>query len=278
MATDSTFHGKASAMRYCRLIVCLLAAWITTGSVANAADSLPKMRLLVPAYFYPAGKGEKEWERLLAAPEEAGVVAIVNPASGPGRRVDANYTKVLEQAKKSKIMPIGYVSTRYGKRKTEEVQADVDKWVRFYPGIQGIFFDEQASGTEQLEQLAALYEHVRKTHKLLLVVTNPGTICNEKYLTQPVSDVACLYEGHEHWDRFTPPPWTKNLQPDRVAALAYQVPAADMPKYLHQAQDHRLGWIYITDDKGTNPWDQLPSYWEEEVEELVKLNTTKKDP
>ena len=44
---------------------------------------------------------------------EAGVVAIVNPASGPGKRVDANYTKVLEQAKKSKVTLIGYVSTKY---------------------------------------------------------------------------------------------------------------------------------------------------------------------
>ncbi|MCE9525961.1 MAG: spherulation-specific family 4 protein [Planctomycetales bacterium] len=55
--------------------------------------------------------------------------------------------------------------------------------------MQGIFFDEQASGTEQLEQLSSLYEHVRKTHNLALVVTNPGTVCDEKYLTRPASDV-----------------------------------------------------------------------------------------
>ena len=258
-------------MRVLRLAVCVLAL-LAMDSIVHCADPPPKMRLLVPAYFYPAGKGAKEWERLLAAPEEAGVVAIVNPANGPGKRIDANYAKVLEQAKKTKVTLIGYVSTSYGKRKTEEVQADVDQWVRFYPGIQGIFFDEQASGTEQLEQLASLYEHVRKTHKFSFVVTNPGTICDEKYLTQPVSDVACLYEGHERWDRFTPPAWTKDLKPDRIAALAYQVPAADMPKHLRQAQDRRLGWIYITDDRGSNPWDQLPSYWEDELKELRKVN------
>ncbi len=265
-------------MREFFLFFGVLFATMTSGDTANAADPPPKMRLLVPAYFYPAGKGAKEWERLLAAPEEAGVVAIVNPASGPGRRVDANYTRIVERAKKSKVTLIGYVSTRYGKRKAEEVKADVDQWVRFYPGIQGIFFDEQASGTEQLEHLASLYEHVRKTHQLALVVTNPGTICDEKYLTQPVADVACLYEGHERWDRFTPPAWTKDLKPDRIAALAYQVSAADMLKILRQAQDRRVGWIYITDDKGNNPWDQLPSYWEDEVKELMKLNTLKKDP
>ena len=143
-------------MRLFCLFIFLLIASMSAGDIVTASDPPPKMRLLVPAYFYPAGKGDKEWERLLAAPQEAGVVAIVNPASGPGRRVDANYTNVLKQTKKSKVTLIGYVSTSYGKRKTEEVKADVDQWVRFYPGIQGIFFDEQASGTEQLEQMAAL--------------------------------------------------------------------------------------------------------------------------
>lgn len=259
-------------MKFSGLLACILVASIVASKFATAADPLLKMRLLVPAYFYPAGKGAKDWEKMLAAPEAAGVVAIVNPASGPGKKVDPNYTKILKQAKKSKVTLIGYVSTNYGKRKTEEVNADVDQWVRFYPGIQGIFFDEQASGTEQLEQLATLYEHVRKTHKLSLVVTNPGTICDEKYLTRPVTDVACIFEAHEHWDKFTPPSWTKELKPERFAALAYQVSAADLPMYLRQAKERRLGWIYITDDQGTNPWDQLPTYWEEELKELAKLN------
>ena len=60
-----------------------------------------------------------------------------------------------------------------------------------------------------------------------------------------------------------------------ISQLIDEEIAADQ---CRQAHDRRLGWIYITDDKGTNPWDQLPSYWEEEVKELLKLNTTKKDP
>ena len=64
-----------------------------TNFPAMSADPPEKMRLLVPAYFYPAGKGAKEWERVLEKREEAGVVAVVNPASGPGRQVDANSPK-----------------------------------------------------------------------------------------------------------------------------------------------------------------------------------------
>ena len=34
----------------------------------------------------------------------------------------------------------------------------------------------------------------------------------------------------------------------------------------------RAGCIYITDDTGANPWDRLPSYWEEEVAAVAAEN------
>ena len=57
-----------------------------------------RLRLLVPAYFYPAGDGLRHWDRLLAAPAECGAVAIVNPASGPGEKPDPNYRQICERA------------------------------------------------------------------------------------------------------------------------------------------------------------------------------------
>src|SRR5262245_57939330 len=75
--------------------------------------AVPTLRLLVPAYFYPAGEGLKDWERLLAAAGRAPLVAVVNPASGPGKAADPNYVKLLERAAKTKITLIGYVSTSY---------------------------------------------------------------------------------------------------------------------------------------------------------------------
>ncbi len=45
-----------------------------------------------------------------------------------------------------------------------------------------------------------------------------------------------------------------------------------MKNRLRQAHERRLGWIYITDDRGNNPWDRLPSYWDAEVKELLEIN------
>src|SRR5262249_49725447 len=158
----------------------------------------PRLRLLVPAYFYPADEGLTQWDRLIESTKSAkGTVVIVNTDNGPGKEADPNYTKVLARARSKGITLIGYASTKYAARPIDEVKADVDRWARLYPSIQGIFFDEQANTVEKVPYYAALYEHVRKERELSLVVTNPGTICAEAYLSRPASDVVCLAEAHK---------------------------------------------------------------------------------
>ena len=135
----------------------------------------PRLRLLVPAYFYPGGEGLAEWKRLLKAPSPELVVIIANPDSGPGKMADANFVRVIDQAKEKGFTLIGYVSTGYAKRPPEEIREDVDRWVRLYPSVQGIFFDEQASAADRVEYYAVLHEYARKQRGLHLVVGNPGT-------------------------------------------------------------------------------------------------------
>ncbi len=103
------------------------------------------LRILVPAYFYPAGEGLREWDRLLAAADDVPIAAIVNPASGPGKGGDPNYVTLLRRARKTKLTLIGYVPLSYAKRPLADVRADVDTWLRHYPDLDGILFDEQPS-------------------------------------------------------------------------------------------------------------------------------------
>src|SRR5687768_16366735 len=108
-------------MMWCRvpavILLIAIAASIASGEEPAHADQTPPLRLLVPAYFYPAGKGEQKWDKLIAAADRVPIVAIVNPASGPGRRADPNYTAILERAAKAKRLTlIGYVTTSYAKR------------------------------------------------------------------------------------------------------------------------------------------------------------------
>ncbi len=116
---------------------------------AGADPEEPVLGLLVPAYIYPGSEGLKDWDRLIAAADRVPIIAIVNRDSGPGKHVDQNLLAVLERARRSKLMMIGYVPLKYARRPVALVKADVDGWLSLYPGVlSGIFFDEQPSGPE----------------------------------------------------------------------------------------------------------------------------------
>ncbi len=247
------------------------------GAAAKQRDrtAAPALRLVVPAYFYPAGEGLRHWDRLLAAADRVPITAIVNPASGPGKAADPNYVKLLERAGKTKITLLGYVSTSYAKRPLADVKADIDVWLRLYSGLQGVFLDEQASSAEHLDYYAALRDHARSKPGLKLVVSNPGTVCDERYLSRPAADIACLFEGPKAPDPSALPDWIGKHSPDRVLVLSYKVATADAMRKCIAAAGKKVGCIYITDADGANPWDRLPSYWDEEVAAVREANEGK---
>jgi hypothetical protein len=246
-----------------RALLTAVAAIAASAHRLSAAETTP-MRLLVPTYFDPGGSRAKYWDQLFAAAKECSITAIVNPASGPGRRIDPAYTETLRRCKDSGVRPIGYVSTSYAKRNLEEVQADIDAWLRFYPGIQGFFFDEQSSGPEKLDYYRALRDYARKQLTNAFVVTNPGIVPDKGYLDGMAADVVCVFEHHSGFERWVRPEAT--VPPERLYVLNYQVPDADkMREHVARLAKERVGYYYCTDDRLPNPWDTLPSYWDELV-------------
>ena len=236
--------------------VLLLGIFVLAGPVEEAVEEVARgPRLVVPAYFYPAGKGLAEWDRLLKSGEELEIVAIINPASGPGRRVDPNYAALLKRAARTKLVPIGYVTTSYAKRPVAEVKAEVDRWIRFYPSVRGIFFDEMASGSEQMGYQAELYEYVKKERGL--VVCNPGMACAEEYFSRPAADVICLFEGVDQGEDFRLPQWSERYAA-RVCALPYGVKDSQaMRAWLGKLKQQKVGYFYLTDGTGERALEPL---------------------
>jgi hypothetical protein len=244
----------------------------------RAKRSSSHLRLFVPAYFYPAGEGGKDWDRLLAAADRVPIVAVVNPASGPGRAADPNYVKLLERARKTKIMLLGYVTTTYAKRPLADVKADVDQWLRLYSGLHGIFCDEQASAAKHLDYYLALRDYVRSKWGLTLVVSNPGAICDEGYFSREAADAICLFEGPKTVETAELPDWTSKYSPDRLLVLSYKVPAAEAMRKCIRSTSKQAGCIYVTDAGGANPWDRLPTYWNDEVALVEETNRASEKP
>jgi hypothetical protein len=107
------------------------------------------------------------------------------------------------------------------------------------------------------------------------VINNPGTICASDYISRPAADIVCLFEGNKAFEGFQPPSWISNWSASRFCIQAYQVPdEARMNQYLMEAVRKRIGFVYIIDAGGSNPYGRLPSYWEAEVSAIEQLNKT----
>lgn len=248
------------------------------GDVRAQAKSSAEIKLFVPAYFYPAGEGLKEWQKLIAASKEVSIVAVANPASGPGDRTDANHDKIISRASKAGVTVIGYVSTQYANRPIDQVKADVDRWHTLYPAIGGILFDEQTSDASQLDFYRELYDDARRKSKGGFVASNPGVPCDAAYFAASRPDVISVFEAHQAFDQFTLPAGWGNFERRHSAALPYDTrDARQMRERLRRAVELRLGYFYATDDNGANPWDRLPTYWDEEVAAVREVNGAKNE-
>ncbi len=239
----------------------------------SATESEPAIQLWVPAYFYPIGPGLGEWEHLIASARSVPIVAIVNPASGPGRHADPNLAAVLPRARAAGIRLVGYISTQYGRKPIDQVRRECETFLTFYPDIRGFHFDEQSSRAEDLAYYAELYQYIHDRIAHGLVLTNPGTLCDRVYAERPASDVISLFENEGGLERFRPPAWMGAFPGSRFCVQAHGVGgAAEMRRALDRASKLRIGYVFLTDDVLPNPYDRLPTYWDEEVAAVRERN------
>ncbi|HUY31831.1 MAG TPA: spherulation-specific family 4 protein [Pirellulales bacterium] len=280
-AQTTLLIDRLAHFRHAWVVLMLLSA-CAVGGACPAADSPAKLRptvkvkLFVPAYFYPAGEGLKEWDRLIAA-AAVPIVAIANPASGPGERADPNHAKIIGRAARAGVTVIGYVSTQYAKKPRARVKAEIDRWKEFYPSIKGVFFDEQTSDASQVDYYRELFDYSRKKIKDGFVASNPGVACDVAYVTEACADLVCVFEHFEAYDDFTPPPAWGEKARRRAAVVPYQTTDADqMRQRLHRAAQFHLGYFYATDAGGANPWDRLPTYFDDEVAAVREVNRPRK--
>lgn len=241
--------------------------------VAPGAAQAARLGLLVPAYFYPAGPGLEDWQRLIRAAARVPVVAVVNPSSGPGLAVVPDYAEVIRRAGQAGVTTIGYVTTRYAERPASEVEAEIDRWVRLYPEIKGIFLDNQSTKPEHVGYYAGLRDYVRAKIAGGVAVTNPGAVPDEAYLSRRAVDTAVIFEVEEGFKSFRMPSWSGRYEARRFAALPYGVADAEaMRDAIRETVVKEIGHLFVTDGALPNPWDHLPDYWDDEVEAVAAVN------
>ena len=230
--------------------------------------------LLVPAYFYPSwwDAQANQWDELIAAAGQVPLVAIMNPNSGPGSGPNSDYTHEVDGLRAAGGRVIGYVHTAYGARPLADVLAEVDAYYAWY-GIDGIYFDAAANDDDPtlIAYYQSCHDYVRSLDAAAMVVLGQGASAPEGYAAAATQLV--IREGDDQLYPFLdwqPLDWTSEYSPDRFIAFIHNVVDADA---MRAAVDHAVAsgvdWMYFTDDALPNPWDELPSYWQEEIDHIA---------
>jgi hypothetical protein len=238
--------------------------------------------LLVPMYVYPGDVGRNpHFQRLLELKRQYETIpmwVIVNPASGPGRAVDPNYTRTVDRLVGAGCVVLGYVTTSYAKRPEAEVRAEVDQWLKLYPRIHGIFFDEMIyEDTERGARYQAALSRYAHEAGCWPTVANPGADTPGRYFTAEAADVIVVHENNA-WPpearlRGDAPGGHADHPPFTRAVLVHSQPMLDL-EALRRTRKHAR-WLYVTegpyrpgDPTALNPWDRLSKHAEAMCREL----------
>ena len=228
--------------------VALVAASAPT-SVATPAGTI------VPLYSNPSSAA---WSAVAAAKRanpSVPVLAVINPYNGPGTSAQSNYTSSIASLVSAGVKVIGYVYTSYGKRLAGDVQADVDRYRSFYPGVTGIFFDEMAT-TVGLESYYAGLTAYAKSHGFDFTIGNPGSDSRASYVG--TVDVILIYENSGLPTATRMAGWHSGYDKKNFGIIPY---AVAMDTAFVQTARSSVGYIYLQNDNLPNPWDTVPSYF-----------------
>jgi len=289
--------------------VLLSLAVAVTGIMGSPTPVRADINALVPAYFYPAGSNLTYWNQLDQAAQTVNVDVIVNPASGPGTVTDSNYLSQI-QALNATLhgRAFGYIATGFGTRPVSDVEADIQRWITLYANqgvhLAGFFVDEMFVHTSlpqfnlpvnTLPIYQDIYGFIKNLGQNLgtpfTVIGNPGNpflngVSPDEFLS--TADTMTIFEG----PHLAPGPfdagfnnypygqdWFQNYPRERFANIIFDVPAdtgnlgqsSAMLADLNKAIQNNAGSVFITDGTGGNPYDHLPSYWDQEVAAITSV-------
>lgn len=213
-----------------------------------------RVRAVVPAYFHPA-VDPGAWDRLARCASMVRLV-VLNIADGPGNRPDPVFAEVVERLRQAGVVVAGYVDTDYGRRRTDDALADIERYLEWY-AVAGVLFDQVSSGAEQVRYYAALGEWAR-IFGARLVAFNHGTYPVEAYAEH--ADLLGTFEGP--WSAYVGvgvPRWVRARPAEQFYHLVYSVPPAHLGDAYALLALRHVGGAYITGHGGPNPWAHLPA-------------------
>ena len=197
--------------------------------------------LLIPAYFYD----DNIWDNV------GNHLAIINPNNGVGSDISTHYLNITNNHN-----TLGYIYTSYSHRDIQDIENEVDKYIEYYPNIKGFFFDEVNSSIDAIDYYTDIYNYVKNKGNYFITL-NPGTSPNDSYYN--IADSIVVYEGSDQNRAI------QSCTRNKTTIIVYDINSTQMKNII---QNSNCDYFYITDDTLSNPYDTLPSYWDEEQNEI----------
>jgi hypothetical protein len=218
--------------------------------------------IAVPAYFYPPSY----WAQATSGTPAVKILILDPTTTGAGTSKDPNYATVAANAKAAGIHVLGYADSAYGARSMSELKTEADHYKSWY-GVTDMFIDEESPDAADLPYYQQIADYVHATNGAIIMF-NPGDIPNEGYAK--IADIVAVFENtYTAWQSFKPPAWFSKYPASRFYAIVYNVPnATNMATVLDLARQRSMGYTYATNDNLPNPWDTLPPYWQQEVDNI----------
>lgn len=264
----------------------------STAEPCGPRHSLCDTGLIVPAYFDPGSpEGSDYWDRLAAAASILGerLIVIANVLNGPGIEPIEEYVDAISAVAERGGQVIGYVYTCFGNQCDEDperewcpraidvILEDINRWYAFYP-MDGIFFDEVSTSITKVNYYQALHDYVqgKQGGGTATIVFNHGMAPHQDY-SSIGSSILCAFEDpFQDFAGWVPPACSVGWSPpgwitkERSCALVYETPDYRLREGLAHLSETETRWFYFTDDTlvDFNPWDTLPPYFEELVNQI----------
>lgn len=226
---------------------------------------VPDQRLLIPAYFYPAGPGAEEWDRMIAAAPTVGAI-ILNPGlySEPdfdAVATDPVWVETIQRAQAEGIAIIAYVPIGYGTGDHARIKAQID-WFYDRYAVDGIFFDEVAD--VECGWYAPLTDYARAQIPGGLIVGNDPNRDKTPECHMAHFDILNIFESDLTFyvNGYLSPDWRADYDYSRfcdIVTVGETIEQVLTGVESSQSRDLPSGWLYISMDLEGSAYDSLPA-------------------
>lgn len=249
---------------------------IMSANTSTSSSAPAQMRISLPLYAAPSEFGE--WNQVDNSTPATGIL-IINPDYGPGYSSDPGYISVIQDAQRSGIDVLGYVSTSYadGSVSIATLENQITEWYSWYH-VDGIFFDEVNStcSPQTMTYYSALYNFTKQQMGPDLVVLNPGAPSQSCYGN--LSDILVTFEGDYsvYVNNYVNMSWTFAYPKSHFLQIIYNATTiTQMQQSLFLASQRHAGWVFVTDRPaiGVNALGRLPYYFCQEAQAVNLANT-----